>query len=161
MSQIAGRHRWAVELLEIKPGERVLEIGCGNGIATGLALAAGAEVVAVDRSAKMVEACWKRNADVAGLEVLEGEFETLDLGRFDKAFAVNVDFPLHPDRGWAGKFREVIRPGGRLILVLEAPGGAAAERFALAASATLASAVFHVDTVLGQNMVAVLAERIA
>lgn len=36
MAQIGKWHRWAVELLAPQPGETVLEIGCGHGIATGL-----------------------------------------------------------------------------------------------------------------------------
>jgi cyclopropane fatty-acyl-phospholipid synthase-like methyltransferase len=31
-----NRHRWAVETLALKPDERVLEIGCGNGLAVSL-----------------------------------------------------------------------------------------------------------------------------
>jgi len=165
MAPIALRHRWALELLEIQPGERILEVGCGHGIATELALAAGADVVAVDRSVKMVEACRKRNAGATGLVVKHGVFEVLELGtqaygRFNRAFAVNVDFPRHPNLGWAAKFRDAIKPGGTLVLALDAKLLRTAERFALAASETLAGAMFHVDTEIGQNMVAVRAQRI-
>lgn len=158
--QLPLRHRWAVKLLRPEPGERVLEIGCGHGLATGLVLAAGAEVVAVDRSAKMAAACGKRNAGASRLLVVEGVFETLQSGRFDAAFAVNVDFPRHEDRGWAAKFREVVKPGGRVVLVLEAPVLRAAERFALAGAAGLAGAGFEVETMLGEGMVAVRGGRL-
>ena len=160
MAEIARRHRWAVELLAPKAGEAVLEIGCGHGLATGLVLAAGANVVAVDRSGKMVAACIKRNERVGRLTAFESDFETLDLGALDAAFAVNVDFPRHEDRGWASKLRDVIKPGGRVVLVLEAPAIRTADRFAMAAAAALAGVGFRVDTELGQGMVAVRAERI-
>lgn len=159
MAEIARRHRWAVELLSPRQGEVVLEIGCGHGIATGLVLAAGASVVAVDRSGKMVTACIKRNEGAGRLTAFESDFETLDLGALDAAFAVNVDFPRHEDRGWARKFRDVIKPGGRVVLVLEAPAIRTADRFAMAAAAALSGAGFRVDTELGQGMVAVKAER--
>lgn len=161
LAEIAKRHRWVMELLAPSRGESVLEIGCGHGIATGLVLAAGANVVAVDRSGKMVEACVKRNASLGRLTAFESDFETLDLGTFDAAFAVNVDFPRHADRGWAGKFRSVIKPGGRLVLVLDAPTIRTADRFAMVAAAALAGVGFRVDTELGQGMVAVRAERVA
>lgn len=161
MAPIALRHRWAVELVAPKPGERVLEIGCGHGLATGLVLAAGAEVVAVDRSPKMVAACLKRNADAERLTVLEGSFETLALHGFDAAFAINVDFVRHPDQGWARALATATRPGGRIVLVLEAPVLRTAERFALAAAASLTGVGFELDTLLGEGMVAVRGVRVS
>ena len=159
MAPVALRHRWAVELLAPKPGERVLEIGCGHGLATGLALVSGAEVVAVDRSTKMVAACRKRNAAFERLTVLEGNFETLALRGFDAVFAINVDFVRHPDQGWAKALAVATRPGGRIVLVLEAPVLRTAERFALAAAASLAGVGFELDTLLSEGMVAVRCVR--
>jgi SAM-dependent methyltransferase len=160
MAPIALRHRWAVDLVAPKPGERVLEIGCGHGLATGLALTAGAEVVAVDRSAKMVAACRKRNAGSERLTVLEGSFETLAPVGFDAVFAINVDFVRHPDQGWAKALAAATNPRGRTVLVLEAPVLRTAERFALAAAASLTGAGFEVDTLLGEGMVAVRGVRL-
>ena len=160
MAPVALRHRWAVELVAPKPGERLLEIGCGHGLATGLALATGAEVVAVDRSAKMVAACQKRNADAERLTVREGVFEALALDGFDAAFAINVDFVRHPDQGWAKALAVATRPGGRIVLVLEAPVLRTAERFALAAAANLAGVGFELDTLLSEGMVAVRGVRL-
>lgn len=160
MAEIALRHRWAVELLAPRRGESVLEIGCGHGIATGLVLRAGADVVAVDRSGKMIAACIKRNEGLGRLTAFESDFEDLDLGTFDAAFAVNVDFPRHEDRGWAAAFRKVVRVGGRIVLVLEAPTIRTAERFAMQAVAGLAGVGFEVDTLLGEGMVAVVGRRL-
>ncbi len=159
MAPIALRHQWAVELVAPKPGERVLEIGCGHGLATGLALAAGAELVAVDRSAKMVAACRKRNGGAERLTVVEGVFETLSLGTFDAVFAVNVDFVRHADQGWARALAAATKPGGRVVLILEAPVLRTADRFALAVAASLIGVGFEVDTQLGDEMVAVRGVR--
>lgn len=138
----------------------MLEIGCGHGIATGLMLAAGAEVVAVDRSGKMVEACNKRNAGLARLTTVESDFEELDLGKFDAALAVNVDFPRHEDRGWASALAKAVKTGGRIVLVLEAPTIRTAERFALRAAASLVGVGFEVDTQLVDGVVAVTGRRL-
>jgi len=159
LAEIGKRHRWAVELLAPQRGESVLEIGCGHGVATGLVLAAGADVVAVDRSGRMVEATIRRNEGLGRLTAFESEFETLDLGKFDAAFAVNVDFTRHEDRGWATAFSRTVKAGGRIVLVLEAPAIRTAERFALQAAASLAGVGFEVDTLLVDGMVAVQGAR--
>jgi SAM-dependent methyltransferase len=105
-----------VESLELQPGERVLEIGCGHGVAATLVLERGNPYVGVDRSPKMVAAAAKRNP---GAEFVVGELETLDLGtrRFDVIFAVRVGlFHREPERAHALAERW-LAPGGRIRCV--------------------------------------------
>jgi ubiquinone/menaquinone biosynthesis C-methylase UbiE len=49
-----------VDLLGISPGDRVLELGCGTGQVTEAVLAAGADVVAVDALAEMLDRARQR-----------------------------------------------------------------------------------------------------
>jgi protein-L-isoaspartate O-methyltransferase len=59
------RNRWAVELLEVKPTDRVIEFGCGPGVAVA-ALARRATqglVIGVDHSAVVIRQARRRNAD--------------------------------------------------------------------------------------------------
>lgn len=44
-----------IEMLEAKPGERILDIGCGTGHLTSQIAATGAHVTGIDRSAEMIE----------------------------------------------------------------------------------------------------------
>ncbi|MDR7335304.1 class I SAM-dependent methyltransferase [Roseateles asaccharophilus] len=121
-----------VAAMNIQPTDRVLEIGCGHGVAAGLVCAAltTGSYVALDRSAKMIAAAAKRNAafvdDGRALFVHAG-MEAAELGRarFDKVFAMRVRlFQDEPERA-----RELaerwLAPGGRVFVEYDAPGGAA------------------------------------
>jgi len=91
------RFVWAVDTLEVRPADRLLEVGCGHGVAVSLVcerLTTGT-ITAIDRSPKMIEMATRRNREHvdAGRAVLEAiALEDANLGdrRFDKVFAFNV-----------------------------------------------------------------------
>src|SRR3954467_13267890 len=96
---------WAVGTLDVGPADRLLEVGCGHGVAVSLVcgrLTTGT-ITAIDRSPKMIEMAARRGRGPvgAGRVVLEAvALEDADLGdrRFDKIFAFNVaPFWLQPD----------------------------------------------------------------
>jgi ubiquinone/menaquinone biosynthesis C-methylase UbiE len=103
---MTDRLRSIVDQLDVRPDDRVLEIGCGHGVAATFVCERlkGGHLTAVDRSPKMIEAASRRNAEYveAGkAEFLVATLEDLDLGdrRFDKIFAVRVGlFHRDPDR---------------------------------------------------------------
>src|SRR3954471_3615233 len=99
------RFLWAVDTLEVRPADRLLEVGCGHGVAVSLVcerLTTGT-ITAIDRSPKMIEMVTRRNREHvdAGKSVLEATaLEDANLGdlRFDKVFAFNVaPFWLQPE----------------------------------------------------------------
>src|ERR671932_220552 len=56
---------WAVETLEVRPADRLLEVGCGHGVAVSLVcerLTTGT-ITAIDRSPKMIEMATRRNRE--------------------------------------------------------------------------------------------------
>ena len=125
----AAQLRELVDELDIRPDDRVLEIGCGHGVAAGFVcerLEAG-RLTAVDRSAKMIAAARRRNADhvdAGKAEFLVAELEDLDLGerRFDKVFAARVGlFHREPERARA-LVRPWLAPGGSITAVFDPPG---------------------------------------
>src|SRR5215211_3536886 len=70
------RFVWAVDTLEVRPADRLLEVGCGHGVAVSLVcerLTTGT-ITAIDRSPKMIEMATRRNRQHvdAGRAVLEG-----------------------------------------------------------------------------------------
>ena len=126
---MSERLRKLVDELDIQPDDRVLEIGCGHGVAAGYVcgrLEAG-RLTAVDRSAKMIAAARRRNADhvdAGKAEFLIAELEDLDLGerRFDKVFAARVGlFHREPERARA-LVRPWLAPGGSITAVFDPPG---------------------------------------
>jgi len=110
-----------VDQLALRPDHRVLEIGCGHGVAATMVcerLETG-RLTAVDRSPKMIEAAARRNTsyvDAGKAEFLLASLEDLDLGdrRFDVIFAVRVGlFHREPERARA-LAEPWLAPGGRI-----------------------------------------------
>ena len=67
----------------IGPDDRVLEIGCGHGVAVSLLCERRARVTAIDRSAKMIDAATARNRKhiASGrAEVIRASLRDADLG---------------------------------------------------------------------------------
>ena len=118
-----------VEQLALRPGDRVLEIGCGHGVAATLVCEriAGGRLTAIDRSPKMIAAAARRNAqhvEAGRAEFLVAALEELDLGarRFDVIFAVRVGlFHREPDRARALAERW-LAAGGRVAAFFDEPG---------------------------------------
>ena len=52
-----------IDLLAPVPGERILDLGCGDGAFSAMVAARGAEVVGVDRSPQLVAAARTRGID--------------------------------------------------------------------------------------------------
>src|SRR3954454_24973292 len=72
-----------VELLAPKPGERILDLGCGDGALTEKLVAAGCAVVGVDQSPELVAAALAR-----GLEVRQADGQALPFeDEFDAVFS--------------------------------------------------------------------------
>jgi len=140
-----------VDVLGVLPGERVLEIGCGRGVAIGLVCEAadGVRVVGVDRSPAAIAAAEARNLALVRsgrVRLVTAALADASLDeRFDRVFAVNVNaFWLGPARELAA-VRRVLAPGGRLYLFYEPPSPAQLERAADGCAAFLRESGFAVE----------------
>jgi SAM-dependent methyltransferase len=124
MAPAAERMVWAVETLGVRPDDRLLEIGCGHGVAVSLVCErlAGGSVLGIDRSAKMIEMAARRNAAhvAAGRAAFQvAALHEADLGdaQFDLVFAIHVPVLLRGDpRRELAIVRSHLAPGGRFAL---------------------------------------------
>jgi SAM-dependent methyltransferase len=110
-----------VELLAPEPGERILDLGCGDGVLTAKLAAMGCNVVGVDSSAAQVEA-----ARQLGLHarVADGENLSFD-GEFDAVFSnAALHWMRNPQAVIAGVWR-ALRRKGRFVAELGGHGGCA------------------------------------
>ena len=100
-----------VELLDPKPGERILDLGCGDGPLTAKLAEMGVEVVGVDSSAEQIEAAKKLGLDA---RVMDGARLTFE-NEFDAVFSNATLHWIHDaDAVIAGVYR-ALKPGGRFV----------------------------------------------
>ena len=99
----------ALDLLDPKMGERILDVGCGDGALTHKIVERGADVVGVDNSPELVA-----TARAIGLDVLEMDAADMTFdAEFDAAFSnAALHWMLDKDRVAHATFR-ALKPGGR------------------------------------------------
>jgi SAM-dependent methyltransferase len=108
VSELGGA---VLELLAPRRGERILDLGCGDGALTAELVARGCSVVGVDASEPQVEAARRRGLDA---RVVRGEELRFD-AEFDAVFSnAALHWMLDPDVVIAGVHR-ALRPGGRFV----------------------------------------------
>ncbi len=127
--RVAHLHAGVAEAAVAKPGDRVLEIGCGTGAVTLRLLARGARVTAIDQSPDMIEQAKSRagTADVAFLEQTAAEIDALPEASFDAiVLSLCLSDMSASERAWVlGGCPRILAPGGRLVAADEvrAPAG--------------------------------------
>jgi ubiquinone/menaquinone biosynthesis C-methylase UbiE len=86
LGSVAKLHAAVASSAVSKPGDRVLEIGCGTGSVTVLLVARGAKVTAIDQAPEMLERARERlraDASVEWLEQTACEIDRLPENAFD------------------------------------------------------------------------------
>lgn len=100
-----------IELLDPQPGERILDLGCGDGALTEKLTEMGCRVVGVDASPEQIEAAKRRGLDVHVMDGQALEFES----EFDAVFSnAALHWMKRPDDVVAGVNR-ALQPGGRFV----------------------------------------------
>jgi len=125
---MSERLRRIVEGMRIRPGDQVLEIGCGHGVAASYVCAhlQAGHLVAIDKSKKMIEAATRRNqehVDAGRAEFRIVDVLTFDPGarRFDKVFAVRVGLFHREPQLIHRLLGEWLAPHGKITVIYDEP----------------------------------------
>jgi trans-aconitate methyltransferase len=102
-----------LELLEPRPAERILDLGCGTGPLTAQIAAVGAEVVGIDSSRDMIEQA-RRAFPRLHFEVADARTFELD-GKFDAVFSNAVLHWVKEPEQAVSRIRAALKPGGRFV----------------------------------------------
>ena len=109
-----------VRRAQLQPGETVLDVGCGTGIAAAAAHAAGAQVVGLDGAPGMIAIARR---DVPDVDFRVGDFMSLPFGdgAFDAVISSHALLFADDRVGALREWRRVCRVGGRLSLSVPGP----------------------------------------
>jgi SAM-dependent methyltransferase len=170
------RHAWAAGVLAVRPGDRVLEVGCGHGVTASRvcrALDGAGRYVGVDRSPKMIAAASRRNAEhvAAGRAMfVTSTFDALQNGDAPPALSPSTGeaepgfttlYAFHVADFWRRPAptlsiaRSLLATGGTLALFNQLPGWnqrGTAEAFVAQLSSVLAAHGFEPDEPLVEDL---------
>lgn len=139
------RSAWTVHLLDIRPDDRVLELGYGPGL--GIEAALGrlrtGSIVGVDHSATMRRMAARRARAAGGAvqpDLRIGDAGNLapDIGTFDKIFSCNVWLFWQDPVGVFERLRDHLAPGGTVAVTHLPRHGGAGRDTSLGAAAAIA-----------------------
>lgn len=120
----------ALRLLNVKPGEAVLDAACGNGVFSRRLAALGANVVGFDFSAAMIEnarryAAQSEHRERMQFHVMDATDEpqllTLGAGRFDAVVSLMALMDMPKIAPLCRATRQLLRPGGRFVFAVVHP----------------------------------------
>lgn len=167
---IPARIRWGVDVMDVQPGDQLLEIGCGPGAAAELVCSRleSGKLFAIDRSESGVDRTKRRCAqyvEAGRLTVRQIDLATLrvPVKRLHKAFAFNVNlFWVRQATDEIALLHEKLLPGGRAYLFYEATMPEGKARVIEAATRALADGGFRVSVLQSQQPAAfaVIGQRV-
>jgi SAM-dependent methyltransferase len=135
-AETAEANAEALTILDLQPGDRVLDVGCGHGrtiehAATSVAVGL---VAGIDRSEEMARMAARRCLHLlregrAGVMVSDSAYLPFRSRRFDKALSVHTVYFWRDPKAHLREIRRVLRDGGRFVLGCRPKGDAGSEDF--------------------------------
>jgi SAM-dependent methyltransferase len=113
--------KWLIEMLGLKPGDSILDLGCGPGLYASRFARAGLQVTGVDTSRRSIEYA-KNDASENKLNICyryQNYLELNDENQYESAFLIYGDFcPLSPEQRSTllRNIRRALKPDGKFVL---------------------------------------------
>lgn len=112
-------------LLNVQPGQKILDIACGNGLFSRRLAALDADVVAIDFSSKLIERAKARNSDRINYQVMDvtNESALMTLGEytFESALCNMALFDIADISPLFHTLPQLLKPGGCFVFSLTHP----------------------------------------
>jgi trans-aconitate methyltransferase len=113
LDYVSGLGKGVISLLQPKPGEIILDLGCGTGDLTHEIAMSGASVMGIDQSDNMIQRARKK---YPGITFTVGNAEELDMNQqFDAVFSnAALHWMTNPSKV-IEHVRDILLPGGRFV----------------------------------------------
>lgn len=128
------RIQWTISLLDVKPHDRVLEVGFGPGVAIQLVSEIATEglVAGIDHSEEMMRQATKRNAKAIGdgrvvLQLGSASTPPAFDGLFDKILTINSIHYWNDPVECLKKLHKLLKPGGLIAVTIQPRSRAATD----------------------------------
>ncbi len=151
---IPPRINWAAELLDVKPKQQILEIGCGYGaavFAVAEKLITG-RIVAIDSSPKMIAAARERNREYISTgkcEILHLDWLSApSLGRkFDTIFVYNMNVLWMDPKEELAAVSAMLKKNGKFFIFHQPPPGNDPREYAAEFQKNLVANSFQIEKI--------------
>jgi len=111
-----------VRLLNPKPGERMIDIACGQGVLARLLHERGVEMTGVDAARELIHAARQRSDAAIRYHVADArELNFLDENAFDAAACVLAIQNINPIQPVMDGVARALKPGGRFVIAMMHP----------------------------------------
>lgn len=111
-----------VKLLAAKPGERVIDLACGQGVLCRVLQAKGISVLGVDAAEELIRAARRHGPGEIDYKVADArELSDVAANEFDAAACVLAIQNIHPLAPLFEAAARVLKPGGRFVIVMMHP----------------------------------------
>ncbi len=124
---IPARFKWALDVIQPKPSDEILEIGCGSGTLAAMIAAklTTGRLTVIDRSPSMIRTAKKRNAQfitTGKTSIIETSLEDWEPTQtFDKVVAFNVSLFWNKPKQFLPLVKQLLNPDGRFFAFHQPP----------------------------------------